>query len=915
MSNAEPIERALEIVEFHLLGDVHVVDDDDQEIFLSPQQRALLAVLILAPGQRADHQHITDQLWPSGGGSAAALRQCVTGLRKKLVDRVLKGGDRGFVEIRVARNEVDYFRFVDGVTSALKRPIEERLEVLRSALVEWPDEIAPLVGTGEYEVLGLRDALTKERVNAAERYLRSLEKLDSREFSDQLRRARRLWPADSGLFAIELEWRFSRRRADVHQFYQNWVREYGRPALAIEQLYIRRSRGSVLGLAELSTPRQLPAHRASLFGREAQLAELNEVLIRDDPTALRAVVVTGMPGVGKSQLVQYWADSVAASFPDGTLYIDLNGFGSREAPEEPTQLLARLLNDLGVEPSAPTFDGMVTTYRTALSGRRTLVVLDNARDERQVRPLLPGNGLCAVVTTSRDRLEMLQIQEQVHEIWLGPLGHADAVALLNGDLGTARVGHTQESLDEIAALCGGLPLTLTVVAARLRSRRRESPADVAASLRDEHTRLDTLGHRIGDLDIRSALNTSYSALPDTARRLLAQLALHPGPTIGWAAMVALCGGPALAVAGDEALTAANLLDQPALDRRTLHDLVRLFATERAQDLPPVDRSQAIDRIFGYLLHNAHSCDQVLAPDRRLPIGEPTGFDVVRPATVHEAMAWLTTEYATATAAVRRAHERGLDAHTWTLALTLVTFQWRTHRYPDSERYLGYAMQAADRSASPTVRALVRRALGGSLRGLGERPRAKSVTIEAVALAEQDGDEHGVAHGRQRLALLHREMNEPQAAAHQYMLALADFRRLGVATGEAHALAGLADVRLDLGDVGAALEFGEAAVILFTETEDENGQANTIVGLGRAYAAGNDNVRAASHFEDAASRYRKMQYRSREALTLVELAGAQQAGLAFADARASLRRANEIYLDLGDSAGADTTDARLRKLDA
>ena len=906
----------MSIVDFCLLGDIHVVDDDDREIPLSPQQRALLAVLILAPDQRADHRHIIDRLWSPSGGSEAALRQCVVGLRRKLGDRVPKGGERGFVRIRVDRNEVDYFRFTDGVTNASTGLIEERVEALRSALAEWSAKKAPpLAGTGNYDLSILQDGLTKERINATRQYLRILETFDSREFLDQLRRARRQWPADEGLFMIELEWRSLRRRASVHQFYNDWAREQGRPSLAVEQLYARLSRGSVPGPAELWPPQQLPAHRATLLGREAQLAELSEVLIGDETTALRAVVVTGMPGVGKSQLVRYWADSVAASFPDGTLYADLNGFGSREAPEEPSQLLARLLNDLGVEPSTPTFDGMVATYRTALSGRRTLVVLDDARDERQVRPLLPGNGLCAVVVTSRDRLEMLQIQEQVHEIWLGPLEHADAVALLAEDLGTARIGHIQESLDEIAALCGGLPLALTVVAARLRSRRRESPSVVATSLRNEQTRLDALGHRSGDLDIRSVLNTSYSALPDIARRLLTRLALHPGPTIGWAAVVALCGSRALAVEGDEALVAANLLDQPALDRRALHDLVRLFATERAEDLPSADRSQSIERIFGHLLHNAHSCDQVLAPDRRLPIGEPTGLDVVRPATVHEAMAWLTTEYATATAAVRRAHEHGLDAYTWALALVLVTFQWRTHRYPDAERYLGYAMQAADRSASPTVQALVRRALGGSLRGLGERPRAKIVTIEAIALAEQDGDELGVAHGHQRLALLHRELDEPRAAGYQYDLALADFRRLGVAAGEAHALAGLADVRLDVGDVAAALEFGEAALTLFRETEDENGQANTIVGLGRARAARNDHVRAAAHLKDAASRYRAMQYRSREARTLVELAEAQQAGLAVDDARASLQRANEIYLDLGDSAGAHTTIAGLRMLDA
>jgi tetratricopeptide (TPR) repeat protein len=519
------------------------------------------------------------------------------------------------------------------------------------------------------------------------------------------------------------------------------------------------------------------------------------------------------------------------------------------------------------------------------------------------------------VVTSRDRLEQLQVQEHVREIRLAPLSHADAVAMLTADLGTVRTRGAANHLDEIATVCGRLPLALSVVAARGRNRRWEALADIVASLRDERTRLDELGYRTSDLDVRAALNTSHDALSKAASDLLARLALHPGPTICWKAIVALCVDLRCAIPAVDELVAASLLDDSVVDRFALHDLVRLYASESAEHLPPADRAETMDRIFRYLLHNTHACDRVLEPDRRLPIGEPDSAEVSAGATVGCAMNWLDTEYATVTAAIRRAHDTGHDHYTWPLALVLVTYQWRTGRYADAERYLGYAAQAADRSAGAAVRALVRQALGGSLRGLGDRGRAKAEMVQAIALAEEGGDELGAARGRQRLALLHREMDEPQAAREQYTLALADFRRLGIVDGQAHALAGLADVHHDVGELDAALDFGEAAVKLFEKASDRNGHASTIADLGNVHAARNDSIRAIAHFKDAVERYRGLRYTSREARTLIALADEQITVHAADEAREALRRARDLYDSLGDSVGTDAADARLRALDA
>jgi tetratricopeptide (TPR) repeat protein len=895
----------------HLLGPIRVVDRG-HPVRLSPQQRALLAVLILAPCQPVDHEYVSRRLWPKGGHNAVTLRQCVTALRRRLPDNLPKGNEPGSIKITIARPDVDYFRFQDGVAKARSQHGAARADTLRAALAEWRGE--PL---GDVENASLREEkarLTQEWTKTVEDLLYVLERTDRPAFRHELRKARRHWPENPSLFAIDLQRQFADGNPGARQFYQDWVREHGRPSRPIERLYEELIRGSVPGAARPPAPRQLPAHRPNLIGRAAQFDELSKALLTDDPAASRTVAVTGMPGAGKTQLAQYWASRMADSFPNGILYADLHGFGSREAPEQPSQILARLLNDLGVEPPVPTLDGMIAAYRTALSARRALVVLDNARDAHQVRPLLPGNGPCAAIVTSRDRLEPLQVRERVREIRLEPLNHADAVALLIDDLGAARTRDAGAHLDEIATLCGRLPLALSVVAARVRTRRWEDLGDVAASLRDERTRLDALGHRSDDLNVRAALNTSHQVLSNAAADLLARLGLHPGPTIGWKAVVALCADVQRALSAADELVSASLLDDPVPDRYAFHDLVRLYASELAHTLPPTDRAEATDRIFQYLLHNTHACDRVLEPGRQLPIEEPDGLAVVAPAAVEEAMHWLDAEYATVTAAIRRAHDLGHDGHTWRLALVLVTYQWRTGRYADATQYLGHAVQAADRSAGPAIRALVRRMLGGSLRGLGDRARAKIETAQAVTLAEEGSDEAGVALGRQRLALLHREMGEPQAATEQYTLALADFRRLGVVDGEAHALAGLADVRLDVGDLTAALEFGEAALTLFETTSDYNGQASTIADLGWIHVARDDGVRAIAHFKEAAARYRQLRYSSREARTLVALADAQIAVHAVDEAREALRLARDLYDGLGDSLGTNAAEARLRALD-
>ncbi|GIF12475.1 AfsR/SARP family transcriptional regulator [Actinoplanes teichomyceticus] len=895
----------------HLLGPVHV-NHDGHRLHLPPQQLVLLAALVLAPSQPVDTEYLMSRMWPDGRSRPMALRQAVTALRRSMPDQLPPRRLSGQVVTAFDRADIDYYRFQDGVKHARSRGGQERATILREALKEWQAEA--LIGVKNQYFAKERAELAKEHVKAVKLLLQVLENSDPAGFRYELRRAREMRPNNWPLFEIELRWRWGTGDADVEGFYTNHVDRYGLPPARIQRWYTEHRRRRAPRTATRLAPRQVPMRRPSLFGRDEQIVMLNEALL-EPGMDVRRVAVTGMAGVGKTELVNHWAGAAVQAFPDGVFYADLRGYGQTLRPERASQTLAVLLADLGVESPLPTLDSMINTFRTTMSTRRALVVFDNARDAGHVRPLLPGDGPSAVIVTSRDSLESLQVTLGFREFRLEPLAVADASAMLRADIGSVRIRDAEAEIEEVAALCGGLPLTLSIVAARLRGRRWETLTEVTALLRDERSRLDTLGLRANELDIRAALNASTKVLTRPAAGLLARLAVHPGPTIGWKAVVALCADRHQALSSIERLVAANLVEAPTVDRYALHDLVRLHASESAQRLSARERADAIERVYGYLLRNAHACDRVLAPDRLLPMPDPGLGELGPQASLEQAMNWLDGEYATLTTAVRRAGELGIDRYCWMLALVLVTFQWRTGRYADAERYLRQAAIAADRSADPDVRTAIRRVLGGSLRGLGECELAREELRQAVAIGEEAGDKLGVAFAYQQLALLQREAGETQAAIMQYELALNIFRKLGSIDGEAHALAGLADARLDAGDLVGAQEYGEAARILFDESSDHNGRANTVAGLGRIHAAAGNPARAIIYFRDAAERYRELHYRSREARLLIELADSQLELYEVDEACDVLRRARDLFEGLGDIGGIDAAEARLRTLGA
>ncbi|WP_285490245.1 tetratricopeptide repeat protein [Amycolatopsis taiwanensis] len=647
--------------------------------------------------------------------------------------------------------------------------------------------------------------------------------------------------------------------------------------------------------------RQLPAYQPSLVGRHAELRELDDVLVRAEPGNARIALVSGMAGVGKTALVRGWANRMDEAFPGGTLHADLNGFGAT-SPEAPEEILTRFLKDLDVEPPTTTLDGLITAFRSATAGRSLLVVLDNARDAAQARPLLPGVG-CAVVVTSRVRLESLIAREGAHPLTVQPLERPDAIAMLANSLGADRMRRAGHLVEEIAELVGGLPLALAVVAARLHRHPSEEVRSTRDALRETKTRLDTLSPgRETDLDVRVALSYSHEGLTSTAVELWALLALHPGPTVSSDAAANLAGRDCAADIAE--LVAAHLLEEPVHRRFAMHDLVRDYGRELTGLLPPGGAEEATTAVFDYLLQHVAACDQALVPGRQLPIPASPIGKVAVPPTARDAMEWLDVEYPTITAALRQAAETGADQHTWLLAVALVTYQWRRSRFADADRYLRTAADAAKRVAGLADQAMVYRMLGGSRWNMKEYPLAEGAQRHAVRLSEEAGDVRGLAYGHIGLAEIHLGRSEHSMARAAYGRACTLFRQLGDELGEADALGGIARVALAEGDHARAVEACSDARDRFAHIRDVNGEASILVLLGDVHADRGDWSRAAANYDLAISHYRSLTRHSHEAKTLVLLAGVLRLDGRTDESEQALRSARDLYHGLGDTPGVD-----------
>jgi DNA-binding SARP family transcriptional activator len=365
-------------------------------------------------------------------------------------------------------------------------------------------------------------------------------------------------------------------------------------------------------------PRQLPAAPRCFTGRAEELGALSALAESDLMRASSVVVaaLTGMAGIGKTALAVHWANQVASRFPDGQLFVNLRGYGPTGTPVAPTDAVGGFLTALGVPPALipADVDGQVALYRSLLAGRRMLIVLDNAYDAEQVRPLLPGSQGCLVLVTSRNRLTGLAAGG-AHLVTLDVLTKAGSHDLLASHLGTERATAEPVVMSELTALCGHLPLALCDAAARAAARPDLPLAALASEMRDGRRRLDALDAGEPFTSVKVAFSWSRARLGDPASRVFRLLAVHPGPDITVAAAASLAGLPA----GQAYLALAELCDEHLLTehlpgRYTCHDLLRSYAAEEASIREDqAERQAAVQRMLAHYLEAAVVASGFLQP--------------------------------------------------------------------------------------------------------------------------------------------------------------------------------------------------------------------------------------------------------------------------------------------------------------
>jgi len=605
--------------------------------------------------------------------------------------------------------------------------------------------------------------------------------------------------------------------------------------------------GAAPGTAKptVTVPRQLPTRVPHFAGRAGELALLDAVLeaaASDRATGATGVVISaigGTAGVGKTALALHWAHRVAHHFKDGQLYANLRGFDTRnEGPADPADVLRGFLDALGVHPERRPADteGLAGLYRSVLAGRRMLVLLDNAADVAQVRPLLPASPDCLVIVTSRRELAALAAREGARLLQLDVLSEQEANELLVTRLGRERAAAEPWAVTELATLCARLPLALSVVVARAAAAPKLPLSSLAAELTELGGRLDALD--VGDpaANVRTVLSLSYRHLPDKAARMFRLLGLHPGPDISAAAAASLAGMPVAAARGAlRDLTRASLLTEVATGRYAFHDLLRAYAAE--QGTPAEEVAATTRRMLDHYLHAAHQAHRVLYPGREL-----IGLDALAPGVTPEtfggkasALAWLEAEYQVLLKVTDVAARTGFDAHAWRLPVVLWTFHNVCGHWHDGTRLHHLALDAARRCHDLSGQAHVLRGLGSFAMSVGDTGEAYERLTAAQAAFTTLGDTLGLA----RTDVIFSQTLEYQGRHAEALAVMGDALRLcegapadrHMMLVRASALNGSAWNSVQLGDLSEARAFCHKAIELCQAIGYSPGEAGTWDTLG------------------------------------------------------------------------------------
>lgn len=595
----------------------------------------------------------------------------------------------------------------------------------------------------------------------------------------------------------------------------------------------------------LRRPSNLPVTTTTFIGRHIEQEWIKDALAGEGGVC----VVSGLGGTGKTALAVRTAHRLEAGFPDGCLFADLRGHTPGQRPLEPFAVQDQLLRLLGVPGGRiPTIaDERSVCYQEELRGRSLLLVLDNASDAAQVRPLLPVEPKCRILVTSRSRLTSL---DEASFVQLDVLSMADAIALFASltDLDPADSGVT-----EVVSRCGLLPLAIRIAAARLRAHPAWDIAELVRRLTDEAGRLGQLDD--GERSLTATLQLSTRHLGDAETRLLGLLALHPGADFDIHSVGALGDVPvAEADRLAERLHDANLLTQPAKDRYATHDLVRVFAGETLlPKLPERDRSAAFGRLVEDAVRTAALADWLLIPDHFHPVAVTAGItiDPLRLTDEQDALDWFQREWPTLVALCLTSAKRGEHARCWQLAFLLRGFFFMAKLWDPwvTTHRAAQAVAAEDPWALATTTAN----LGVALANLGDLAGASVHYREALALYREIGDSYGESTVLAHRAWVYHYLGDHAVAVRNLRQALGFYESTGNRRNAAITTRGIALALASAGDHAESVRLATKALVDFDDLGLDLDAAMALNCLGWTHFLAGDHERATRSYERAATR--------------------------------------------------------------
>jgi DNA-binding SARP family transcriptional activator len=899
---------------FTVLGPVRAWRDGEELDLGPPTQRAILALLLARAGQPVSVSELVDLVWGEDPPLSAVnivhrhigmLRRLFEpGLPTRTAGRWLRVSGGGYL-LEADPAAVDLLRFRQLIAQARDaiaggRP-EDAVRTLVAALDLWQGQAAtgveqpardhPVFTALDREHLAaVREAVDvamgadlADRVLAPARLAASAHALDE---SMQARLILVLAAAGHQAEALDTYHAVRIRLADELGI------DPGPEVRAAHERVLRQQVTPAPGPDPATPPAQLPAALSTFTGRGREMAEMLALLVdprQPQPTVVISAI-SGMAGIGKTTLAVHWAHQVAHRFPDGQLYVNLRGFDPTGAVTSPAEAVRGFLDALGVTPERipAGIDAQAALYRSLLSGRKVLVLLDNARDVDQVRPLLPGSPGCLVIVTSRDRLAGLVAADGAHRLSLDLFPAHAARDFLARRLGADRLAADQPAADEIVGWCAGLPLALAIVAARATAQAQFPLAAIAAELRAAHGSLDAFAGTGAAIDARAVFSWSYRTLTADAARLFRLLSLHPGPATGAAAAASLTGCPIRRARSLLAeLTGAHLIIEQTPGRYAFHDLLRAYAAELTEtDDSPDTRRAAVHRLLDHYVHTGYRAARQLAT---LP--EPVTLAAPEPEVVLDdvadhprALAWFTTEHAALLGAVGLAAQTGFDAHTWHLAwVSRLYFAMRGHWHDWVGTQLA-ARDAARRLRDPSALGHSHVYLAAAYRRLGRSADAHTEFGHALALFREIGDPAGQADALRGLAGTLEELGRSREALRHAEEALELTRDRGDPIGLGFALNDIGWTCAMIGEYRQGLTYCLEALRLLQQEGHHRGESATLDSLGYIYRHLGDYPEAVGCYRRAAELSREVGDRYPEAETL--------AGL------------GDVYHDAGDDEAAD-----------